>query len=322
MASLAEMIKKKRESLDKGRNFTKKLKPGQTKLRVMPYADDYDDQRFMAEYGQYYIKNVDGTIAAVVAAADIVKEEPCPVGAALQAAIKGSDNDDMQKLLTDAKPTRRVLLNAIDLDVGGEAETFEVPNSVGTGILTAMGNFLEETGENPLDPDGGRYFIIDRSGSGLNTEYKVSISQKPSPVKLDVVQRQRNLEDFKSIDEGDQRKAIAAIQAISGVAVASTTAIAGGTARAALAAPSSETPEPEVDDASTLATEADEAPFKSDEEIAAEKEAAAEKKAKADLKAKAEAAAAEKAAEAEAATADAPAEAPSEENLDDFLNDL
>lgn len=309
MASLAEMIKKKRESLNKGRNFTKKIKPGQTKLRVLPYPDDFDDERFMAEYGQYYIKNTDGSIAAVVAAADIVREEPCPVGAALQNAIKNSDDDEMQRTLSDAMPTRRILINAIDLDVGGEPETYEVPSSVGTGILIAMDNFLEETGEHPLDPAGGRYFIIDRSGSGFNTEYKVSISQKPSPVSVDVVQRQRNLEDFKVIDEGDQRKAIAAIQAISGVTVSSGAALTSSASTAALSGPK----EDEVEDASTLSTEVDdEVPFDTDESEAE----AAKAKAKA---AKAKAAKAKAEAEIEESDEGEPA---SDEDFSDFLNDL
>lgn len=78
-------------------------------------------------------------------------------------------------------------INAIDLDKDeNKVEIFALPTSVWEVIA---GMVLSEEWADVLEPKAGHFFTIERTGSGLDTEYATTVSRKPYPVNKKLLQQ-------------------------------------------------------------------------------------------------------------------------------------
>lgn len=89
---------------------------------------------------------------------------------------------DDKELLNRIRPRKKYLINVIDRDDPEQRiQQFRSPKAVWSGIM----DVITDTEEFPdaLSEKSGIDFIINRTGSGLNTEYKCTPSPKRTPVQ-------------------------------------------------------------------------------------------------------------------------------------------
>jgi hypothetical protein len=108
---------------------------------------------------------------------------PCPICQIAAKLSRGSDAD--RDLAGDLTPRGRVIANIIDRaapDTGPQVAEF------GKAIYDAIKDYVKTFGEDPTHPVNGVDMIIEKSGSGLRTEYKVLPARKNSPLHSDAKQ--------------------------------------------------------------------------------------------------------------------------------------
>lgn len=78
------------------------------------------------------------------------------------------------------------LVKAIDTDAkGSKIETWEIPMTVWEAIAE---HALSDEWKDVLEPEAGHVFSISKSGSGLDTEYKVVVGRQPWPVSAKLLE--------------------------------------------------------------------------------------------------------------------------------------
>lgn len=124
---------------------------------------------------------------------------PCPLKMAKQACVvcataaklsRGSDAD--RQLAEDLGARSRVIANVIDRsapDAGVQVAEF------GTSIYNAVKDIKRSLGDDPTHPTEGFDLVVEKTGSGLKTEYKVVPMRQSSPIHPDVRQMQEWLND-------------------------------------------------------------------------------------------------------------------------------
>ena len=215
--SLMELIAQKKASLKSG-NRQKTVKPqdGRSRWRILPSWRTDGDPQFYHDFGQHFIKDSTGSIKAVYVCVDKTYGKPCQVCDALSHAIKNSSDDTMAQMLSDAKASGRVLLNALHVDGDNPSEPQIL--EVAPGVFGEILNIISEWGADVLELDGGKDIIIERVGKGKLTKYSVQIAAKSQPVPAEVMKKVVNLDEYVAQESAEQAaRAIANLNAIAGV---------------------------------------------------------------------------------------------------------
>lgn len=227
---LMDLVKGKRSELAAKANRkekTAKMKDGKNRVRVLP-GWRKDDETFWHDYGQHFVKGLDGQIKAVFTCADKTYGKPCPVCEGIERSIQSSTDDAVIKKLNEAKARGRVLVNALlpDSDEPNKPVILELP----VGVFQQILDLMDEWG-NVLDVAEGRDIIINRSGSGINVEYTVQPAAKQTAVPAAVLKNLNDLDVYVR-EEGEEsmRRALLAVNVVSGLLPATA---AGGEAVAA-----------------------------------------------------------------------------------------
>ncbi len=108
---------------------------------------------------------------------------PCVVCATAAKLSRGSDAD--RKMAEDLNARSRVVANVIDRaapDAGVQVAEF------GSSIYNAVKDIKRSLGDDPTHPTEGFDLIIEKSGSGMKTEYKVVPMRASSPIHQDAAQ--------------------------------------------------------------------------------------------------------------------------------------
>ena len=226
MSNLLALLNEKKAKLDSGnRAKTLKLKTGRNRWRLLPgWRKDStkgDPEQFWHDFGQHFIKGLDeGTgkevIKAVYICTDKTFGKPCPVCDTVHSAMN-SASDEMKELIKQSIASNRVLLNVLDRegDKPNEAQICEVPPGVFSQIVAIM----QEWGPTEvLDPSTGRDFIIERTGSGLNTKYSVTIAAKSEAVPAAVLGKLPDIDAYcEQENAADQQRALANLRSVAGL---------------------------------------------------------------------------------------------------------
>lgn len=251
MSSLLELLKNKKQQIAAGsRKKTAKFIDGTSRWRILPsWRKDGSDQ-FWHDFGAHYIRKPGDDKPTVYVCADKTFGRPCQVCATIGAAIKSATDDATVELLTDAKSTGRVLVNAMHLDgpSPGEVQILEMPPSVFGQLVDIMTEWIE-AGESPLNvgPGKGKDFLVTRTGTGKNTKYTVQIAAKTSNVPVDVLTKLNNLDEYVATENAEaEQRALATVRTAAGLLTAPTTA--GGVSASKLTAPAAATTIVEEDD--------------------------------------------------------------------------
>jgi len=224
MSSLLESIKKKRQDIaaKQGRERPVKLSSPKNLIRLLPnWAGDAEGQ-FSQEFGQHFIKDKAGNIQAVYICTQNTFNKQCDVCAEIARHSAATTDEDMIAVLAEARPSSRILVNAIYMNgTHANAKTepvlLELPVSVFNDILGIMENYLEDHDLNILSLKEGYDLVINKSGSGRETKYTVTPSPKARAIPEDTIKKARDLEAYakQEYDAGLQ-KAIASLGAVMG----------------------------------------------------------------------------------------------------------
>lgn len=220
--SLADMIAQQRAKLQRSNNNRpEKLSSEKNLVRIL-VGDVGGKTQFSQDWGQHFIKDTAGQLKAVYICTQTNFDEPCPICDALASGTALTSDEDLLKTLKDARSSKRILVNALYLK-GGKHDNpdktpvvLDLPPSVWDSILATAEAFLAE-GVNVFDADEGHNFIIEKTGSGMNTEYKVTPSPKGSPVPKEALDKIKDLADWaRQVSEADCAKAVTSVRVISG----------------------------------------------------------------------------------------------------------
>lgn len=205
------------------RNTSKfvKLKEGKTRIRIIA-----TEEKFWQDLGVHWIKTeMNGKPVAVVGCHDLVKDEPCPICAAIEKAMKAATDDETVKLVKEWTTRKSVLVKAIIRDGADASEDPQIleltPSTFGTIV-----SMIEEYGSevDPLSPTEGIDFVISRSGKGLDTRYEPMPALKSTPLTKAQITKAKEINLLDAIEKeffrGDENKALNAIGQATGITLA------------------------------------------------------------------------------------------------------
>ncbi len=249
MSSLADMRsklnKRKVEQQKKKAQYIRptRMQAGKNRIRLLPSwqlgADGKPDVSgdFYQDFGMHFVKDKESKLAAVYICIERTYDRECPVCEAIREGIgkaKQSGNVGMEKLLGQARAGHRVLVNALlrDGETPNQPVILELPASVFDTMVEQIGAFLDDD-LNMLDPATGQDFIVNKTGTGLDTEYSVSVAPKATAVTYD----QSAVTDLRAyVDQESEQgllKATGAVTAVTGLAAPASVARISSSAGAA-----------------------------------------------------------------------------------------
>lgn len=219
MSSLLELLKQKQQDMAASRKGrTVKIPDGASRWRLMGHWKG--EEKFpWHDFGQHFIKDASGKVAAVYVCAQKTHGKPCAVCDAVAQGIKSAVDDETMKLLTEAKSgAGRVLFNAVLLNDSGEqkVEILEMPGTAFEQLIVAATEW-EEAGESIFGMKG-KDVIFNRSGKGLGTTYTVTVAAKSKAMQASLDKKLHDLDDYVSAETSDaQMRALNSVRAISGL---------------------------------------------------------------------------------------------------------
>lgn len=219
--SASEILRKKKQAMaDKsaGRKNTVSFPNGKSTWRILP-GWRTDDETFFHEFGQSWIKDMDGTILAVVGDAAMTYGEDDPIRNLISQAIGGARTDAQREHYKEALAKPRVLFNVQALDhkelSEDEAHILEVSEfQLGQIIEQAeMAGIIDTF----LDADKGFDLIVTKTGKGkLNTKYQFTFSREAREVPSSVLDSIHDLDAYvrSKFAEPERAKALNAMKAL------------------------------------------------------------------------------------------------------------
>lgn len=178
MAVDLEKLRKKYEEL-------KKKSSGDTDWMTLEDGDNLvrflsdDDGNFYHETGYHYIKQ--GKEKVAVVCNRLNSNEACYICDVVDALYKSKDKSD-KDLAKDLSAKARIFFNVIDR-TDGKVKVLGTGNQIFKELLKY---FADDDWGDLTHPVTGRDVVINKSGSGLDTEYSVIPKPNPSKLKEDV----------------------------------------------------------------------------------------------------------------------------------------
>lgn len=227
MSKLMNMLKEKQSGGYPQKERTIKPQNGvRNRYRILPGWNPEDRETFFQEYGQHFIKGIDGKIKAVYTCQSKTFGHVCPVCSTIERAIPMTHDDATLRILEEAQSSSRILLNVIepDSDDPTKVKILEVAPSIMWGSSTGRGQpkvggiaqLFEDW--NLLDMKEGADILITRTGEGKLTKYSVGVAAKSKPVPESILER---LHDLKAYAEAETKesetRAITAVQSTVGL---------------------------------------------------------------------------------------------------------
>jgi len=219
--SLKDLIASKRRALAASGRKDRPVKPpqGKSRWRILPGWRGDGDETFYRDFGQHFIKGDDGSVKAVYTCNAVTNGESCDVCNAVQAFAGEASTDAEQKQAKDMRANKMMLFNALhrDGETPDKPVILGVSSATATDILSVLEDFMDETDGNPLDLDNGTDIVIERTGSGLDTKYRVALALKSKPVDKSVLGQLHNLDDYVLESDEGRLRALAAVSAATGM---------------------------------------------------------------------------------------------------------
>ncbi|MCR9222905.1 MAG: hypothetical protein NXH70_02450 [Hyphomonas sp.] len=232
MAGLRDRIAQKRQAIaDKSAGYERAFKwpVGKSYFRLLPGKVEADE--FFEEIGVHWIKQ-NGKVVASVGDREICFGEPCPIREGIEAVMSHAreiGDDDMLKAAKDMMAKPRFFANGVIIKSPAEfekdkPELLEFSEKTWDQILSQMEDMIEDLDEGadlmkegPFAMDGGTIFVLEKTGTGLDTRYNVFTSAKKAPAKPDALEAAVDLGAYKRSQFDEKgRKALAALGAMIG----------------------------------------------------------------------------------------------------------
>ena len=194
---IMEMVRSKRKAIQQSsgrREKTVKPTPGKNRFRILPGWRGGDDPTFFHDFGQHFIKGVDGQLKAVYVCTEKTYGKPCAVCEAIAEGMGAAGDDNVLNALSESKSKGRILMNALHLD-GDDPKTPVILDLTPTTAEKVF-DLMDEYGD-ITDPKTGIDIIINRTGTGLNTEYSVMPAAKSiKGVPAAILEKLHNLDEY------------------------------------------------------------------------------------------------------------------------------
>lgn len=212
---LMALMQAKKASMKKVEK-TAKIEPGEQRLVLLPGWRGEDDPTWWHDFGQHFIKDGAGQIQAVYLCTHATFEKECEVCKALAVAGRAAADDDISKVLEEAKGSRSVLINALHLD-SKEPNTPKI-TEIKRGLFEQLVDICTEYEGKPLDPSGAIIIKVTRDGKGLNTKYSAMPTAKTHKVDAAILGKLNDLDEYvKQESEENLRRAIGAVNSVAGL---------------------------------------------------------------------------------------------------------
>jgi len=235
--TMRERIEQKRKQIaeQSARGIrTYKFPQGKTYFRIVPAADGGD---FWRDFGIHYLKSHDGQQKAAIGDRYLTYGEDDTVRGLLDAAINNADNDDEKKFYRDMRASPRVVFQAVILGTvdpktkktvadpnspPDKPQLIEVSRTAFDEILSNFETYFDADEDHDLSSlDRGHLFQVEKSGQGMQTEYKWNATPRPLPLKESIFEKTVDLDQWiKDLFHEKEQKALTLLQKI-GVAPAS-----------------------------------------------------------------------------------------------------
>jgi hypothetical protein len=219
-AQRMELRRQKTADKKAGNSSTYRFKQKSTTIRILPSwrPETHEDPTFFHDFGQTWIKDLDGKVLAVVGDNKMTFGEECPVRDLVERAYAGAKTDAQRNHYKEMKAKPRVLVNALILDdkevKDNEPQIVEFSETQFDTILKDM-LAAEKAGDDVLSLTDGFDITVDKSGSGLETKYAFTLARRSSAVKGDPMASINDIDAFIRAQFADNAKAINAIKAVS-----------------------------------------------------------------------------------------------------------
>ena len=215
-AALLAAAKSKKDSI-KQHAKTIKCKDGANRFVILPGWLPTARETFFHDYGQHFVKSVDGTLQAIYVCLDKTHNTVCPVCDALGQAASMAGTEEQVSALAEAKAGQTYLLNVLELD--GKDTTTPQILQIGKLAFGAILDLFEDWGEAMFDTETPQIVQITREGKGIGTKYAVQISAKKHAINAaDVYSKLNNLSEYvKQESDAGMKKAVGAVNNIVGL---------------------------------------------------------------------------------------------------------
>lgn len=210
-SKLMSLMKDKKASMAR-KDKASRPKPGANRIVLLPGWRKEEQHVWFHEFGQHFLKNAAGEIKAVYPCAEATYGKPCAVCDGLAQAMRSTKDDELIKMLGEAKAGRDIMINALDL--GGENPNTPVPYAIKRGVFSDLVTLIEEWGVQVFQKE----LVLTREGKGLNTKYSIQISPKDAVVPAAVLGALVDLDDYvKQESEEQQTRALSVIGQLVGL---------------------------------------------------------------------------------------------------------
>jgi len=215
------------------RTRTTRLPEGRSTWRILPSWKGLEELEIAHAFGQHFVKDANGDLKVVHVCLEKTFGQECPICEVLRVAKQNAD-EDTKKLLDESRAGGRFLVNAyrVAKDAAPEVVILELPPTVYESVCDLIdqkaddqeiedeeGNMITVPGIDVLDVKKGRNFIISKSGTGLTTKYTVSVSDNPTRVPPELLDKLNNLDEYVKAElnssQGKDQKALTVISRVS-----------------------------------------------------------------------------------------------------------
>ena len=224
--TLEDLVRQQKQKIAESSNQkikTTKPPQGKSRWRILPsWRKDPEDIQFFHTTGTHFVKDKNMKLRVVVSCVDATYDKACPICDAIRDALSDAEDDDQIKVLKESQSRRTFLVNAIRTDEGSkEPVILELTKTTFAQVL----DNIEEHG--PIfDPKDGLDIVIDRQGTGFNTEYGVVVASKAksAPVPKSVLMKLHDLDEYVKADvEARLDQALGVVGGITGAVIAEST---------------------------------------------------------------------------------------------------
>ena len=287
MAGLRDRIAAKRQAIaDKnaGNERSFKWPVGKTYFRLLPGVGNAEE--FFEEIGIHWVKDDKNKLVAAVGDREICFGEPCPIREGIERYIsygQEQGDDDIVKRGKDMLAKSRFFANGVIIKAPGEFDKdkpvlLEFSVTAWDSMLSQLEDLIEDldpeadlTKEGPFSLAKGMVFVVERTGTGMDTRYNIYTSGKTAPAPNGALEAATDLAAFKRSQFDEKgRKALAALGSWMGEDLAGPVAdaIASSPATKALAAPEAEDDDVFVDEDGVIEGEVADAELDDDDILA------------------------------------------------------
>jgi hypothetical protein len=210
-----------------------KVPMGKSKFRILPAHPDLGAEAdFWVDFGQHYIKDVEGKTKAVYVCTDKTFGRPCGVCHALEVAGRSASSDDEIKYIEESRCKRaEIIVNVLHLNSSDKANVPQLLQLTPSTFAKVL-DLVDEYGDISSLTEGTD-LIITREGSGLNTEYSIQPARESKKVDPNVMASVTNLREFVQQESEDgARKALQQVNAIVGIIDAPMVGLPGAKSKA------------------------------------------------------------------------------------------